>query len=179
MRLLISLVIAVLLGLVASASAQAINRPTWTGGDTWTIRQGTETTTFAVLGPAGDGYAVQVKTSSDSSILHYDGNLAAPNAHFFRLMWPLERGKQWRYQATFRDHTYDITETVIGPDSVSVPAGSFEAVRIRGKHCYSALECGMFDLWYAPSVKFVVKVTFSSGYWLNPNAQELVSYQVH
>lgn len=180
MRVRLGLVVCALVCLPMPASAEAINRPTWTAGDTWTIKQGADILTFTVLGPSNDSYSVQSKIGANTEIRHLDANLGHPNSHYFRFQWPLETGKQWAYQAIYRGHTHNVTETVLGGESVSVPAGSFEAVHIRGRHCYDPSTCGIFDLWYAPSVKFYAKVTFTgSNYWPNPAPQELVTYQVH
>lgn len=49
-----------------------------------------------------------------------------------------------------------------------MPEGTFAAVRISGQHCNdTAGGCGDFVLWYAPKVKYAVKITWpaSSQYW--------------
>ncbi len=179
MRMIGGTIAILLMVLPVLVSAQAVDKPTWTSGDTWTIRQGKQTTIYTVLGPAEDGYSVQVKTDADSNILRYDSNLVSATAHFLRLQWPLEPGKQWSYQAPFRGHTYALTEKVVGPDSVSTPAGTFEAVHVQGRSCYQPNECGVFDLWYVPKVRFFAKITFAPGYWFDHNMEELIAYQVH
>jgi hypothetical protein len=68
-------------------------------------------------------------------------------------------------------------------ESVTVPAGTFDAVRISGHHCNPTNgRCGDFVVWYAPMVRNVVKVTWSgTDYWsprLRGTTQALTSYQV-
>ena len=172
-----------------AAQPISIDRPTWTNGDTWTYREGNLTLTFVVRGETSNGYAVERldKDGHHVSMMHWDRDLVFEDAVFFHPQWPLETGKQWQ----FTHHTtagngisgvndYVVTETVVGVESVSVPAGTFQSIRIHGKDCNITQHnyCGDFDVWYAPQVKYTVRIKRQAGYWSTNDTRELVSYKV-
>ena len=187
-RIALIVFIGLLVALPASAQSSAVDRPTWSAGDTWTYRQGGKTTTWAVLGATENGYAVQIKSASPE-IVHVTRDLLFDKSYYFHPQWPLAVGNQWTF--TVEDtaansvggtNTYEISDRVAGQESVTVPAGTFQAVHIRGKQCNATQQnrCGDFDVWYAPQVKFTVKISLiSSSYWSSVWTRELVSYQVH
>ena len=79
---------------------------------------------------------------------------------------------------------FDVKRKVEGLESVTVPAGTFDAVRISGNHCnLTHGGCGGFIVWYALKAKYVAKITWaSSRYWpgsLQGQDQVLLSYEVH
>ena len=192
-------ILAIVFGLPILAAAQdaTVGRPTWATADAWTYRswEGDEFT-MTVISAASDGYAVEFKDSKGKDIVPYTVDVSPPGATFFRFQWPLKVGKKWDWTRSGEDidhkygtpMTWTTAEKVEGRESVTVPAGTFDAVRIHGRECKvtqqstSGAACGNFDVWYAPQVKNYVRVRWTGSYWggdktLHP--QELISYHVH
>jgi len=185
----------ILLGLAAYARVYFVRQsglvdpPKWAVGDEWTWRNSNgPDVSFRVIGIQGDLYQVQVNSGSRTSTNFIGSDLSLPNADWFRFQWPLTPGHTWTYlvastlsQGTV---TWRGTARAAALESVTVPAGTFEAVRIDGHHCnLTGGGCGDFSIWYAPKVKYVIRlVVGNTSYWV-PSArglrQELVSYRVH
>ena len=79
--------------------------------------------------------------------------------HHGSLAWPLEVGKSWSAVYQFRDNLRNLRfnriETawrVAVEEDVTVPAGTFKALRLEGGNISNA-----WTLWYAPAVRLVVK----------------------
>lgn len=84
--------------------------------------------------------------------------------------FPIEVGKTWRYTRTYADAqgvewTEDGSAAVETLERIEVPAGSFEAYRIR--HRYRVLASAAPDrthettLWYAPEVRRWVRLDYA------------------
>jgi len=143
--------------------------------------------TWTVTGITSDGYAVLFKSRSTIDSPHFDRDLLFSGATYFHPIWPLSIGESWKF--THEDtpqngvagrNTYATTETVVGWEFVSVPAGTFQAIKIHGRECNVTQQkgCGDFDVWYASDVKWTVKIAFTAGYWSSTAPRELVSYKV-
>ena len=97
--------------------------------------------------------------------------------------WPLEPGKTWTFHYNSGTAMFDWTVKVVGWESVSVPAGTFKAVRLsltRSGGQAAASE----EAWYAPEAKAIVKRTmnYPSGVRRNAFDQttvELVAYKLN
>lgn len=162
----------------APAGAAVYERPTWRVGDRFTMVVGERVrSTFTVTAVEGQGYVLDC----DGKVrMHYDldlGNLGMwvgdgdvaqrlLSPVDVRYTWPLWVGKTWSCEFAER--------TVGGPavtlaaryrveaiDRVSVPAGTFEALRIvrllRPTAGADATPTRAQVIWYAPSVGFEVR----------------------
>lgn len=176
---------------IAQQGADFSTPPTWSAGDTWTFRVfAGRQLTYTVLAPSATGYTVKfTPPNGDSSLVEYDKDLLPPasfqNFNFiWHPQWPLVPGtKPWSFTNTGisnrgQTSTWETTEQVDTPESITVPAGTFQAVRIKGHQCNRAGGCGDFDIWYAPQAKFFVKIVWpNTRYWNGGGTQELASYQ--
>jgi hypothetical protein len=101
---------------------------------------------------------------------HYDPPYPA-------LPFPLEAGKSWRAYvkatdpATGRTNRVRIDGTVLGWERIRVPAGEFDAIKVRrvvyaGNFDYFRSEERIVELdWYSPQVGMLVKMERSSEYY--------------
>ena len=197
MRLLVILCVVAMMSLTGSAIAQQAldfsTVPTWSAGDTWTFRSlAGPQASYTVLAPSADGYTVKYTSPNGAeNLVEYDKNLLSPASFqpftfFWHPQWPLvPDAKPWTFTITGTSiggpsTTWDTTEQVQASESVTVPAGTFQAVRIHGHQCSRNDGCGDFDIWYAPQVKFFVKIVLPRvGYWGSGGVEELLSYQLH
>ena len=78
--------------------------------------------------------------------------------------------------------TLETTSTVEAYEPVSVPAGTFDAFRVKGKQCNTTKNvCGDFLIWYAPRARMYVKISWAEArYWGNfsKKSTELLSFQL-
>jgi hypothetical protein len=103
--------------------------------------------------------------------------------------WPLVEGKTWKtawFQPAIGGNG-DWTARVIGWETITVPAGTFQAIRIElDNSCYvtgvDGGVCGQQDrVWYAPEVKRHVKLERRSnrGPYMGVNIlEELVEFRL-
>lgn len=175
---------------VTSVSAQqvtSIDAPVWSLGDHWTWQRGKDQVSNTVVGTSS-GYAVRYESGADVSMNHYNPDFSSPDVHFLQYQFPLTIGKTWSYMVSGtyngRAYTWRIERKVEAMESVTVPAGTFDSVRISGHHCNTSDGyCGDFVVWYAPKVRNAVKITWkvASRYWppsQNGISQMLLSYQL-
>ncbi len=181
----------------AAGAIPAANAPAWKIGFQWE---------YAVKGPGidatytseisreqtFDGVPAYVLSVAESEYLHTKDALALAahssqgktvaknNPPVSVLSWPLTVGKEWRNKSAVENaeqnlsHTVEMETVVAGVEQVKVSAGVFEAFRIE---TYSS-QTGelIFEQWYAPRVKWFVKV---KDY--RPEGvieQELVSFKI-
>jgi hypothetical protein len=165
-----------------------VEKPTWTVGDTWTYK--TETGkffTWTVDKIKNDFYVVREK-GVHLSFPYFTNDLAsshhtnAQDQIFYKndppmqyYSWPLQPGKKWHQRIHWEDlktsNTIDHYSRVVKMETVKVPAGKFETVKVvrtAGDWTYT--------YWYCPQVKNYVK-------WITVNpkgtfSQELVEFQV-
>jgi hypothetical protein len=71
--------------------------------------------------------------------------------------WPLQTGRQWTHEAVYEDRSgkraVNDTFMVIGPETVEVPAGRYQAVKIVRE----APSGDSDQYWYAPEVRSYVR----------------------
>jgi hypothetical protein len=203
----LDMALALLLSITGRATAaEVVDVAIWNEGDAWTYR----TTQLPHFGSPGTWYAsyefvvtkrnaeyytvtrtdrddkgVKVKETTQrwSFILNRLSRVRDTRdwQEFLRYQWPLEPGRRWQapYQGSDFDTLWDVK---VGDwTEVSVPAGSFHAIRIqldrtgKGGTSYKKQEV----IWYAPSVKRHVKVeTYESqgGYSWGHAREELVKF---
>ena len=197
----------------------ALGAPKWDVGDQWTWQIGNDQITWTVLSASGE-YVVQEKSARESGIFHVAADFSSISAssayflpQFYELRFPLALGKAWT--STKRVATVgsinsagdvEVTRITEGVVSITVPGGTFEAVRIFGRsHVLGGgtespypdasrtpvpaapfpvmANSGDFVTWYAPQVKQVVRITWRGlRFW--PAQYEgaslvLVSYKLH
>jgi hypothetical protein len=169
----------------AQQGAISIDAPAWRLGDQWTWQRGKDQVSSTLVGTTGD-YTFRVQIGSDTSMSHYSLDFSSRDAHFTQFQFPLTAGKEWSYviDGTFngRAFTWVVHRKVEAIESTTVPAGTFDAVRISGHHCNVTVGgCGDFVVWYAPQVRQAAKITWDTSYWppsLRGLTQVLVSYQL-
>jgi hypothetical protein len=167
------------------AAAPVAKQPAWAVGDTWTYLMfggETETETVDVVGA---DYWLLHSTAQDTDIaVKFD---FSPN-EYARFQWPLKVGERYAFDVPVpgfvRNAKFHTTWKVEARESVTVPAGTFDAFRVTGNECRATAPggpCGEFTVWYAPQVKNRVRITLvTNGYFpYAGKSEELVSYAVH
>jgi hypothetical protein len=202
----------------------ALGAPKWDAGDQWAWQIGNDQITWTVLSATGE-YVVLEKSARETGIFHVAADFSSTTASssyflppFFELQFPLALGKVWTYTKRVGDVSHqrlpsatsvevEVTRITEGVVSITVPGGSFEAVRIFGRShslgigspysgsafsgnglegpggAVPAPDRGDFVVWYAPQAKQVVKITWQGRrFW--PSQYErasmlLVSYKLH
>jgi serine protease Do len=98
---------------------------------------------------------------------------------------PLETGKTWR--ANYRpkgytSKTFDLTATVVGEETILVPAGEFKTMRVNWKGYAGSRSMAMFNasVWYSTELNRVVKFTIDAMHFAKneqsaPETLELAS----
>lgn len=111
-------------------------------------------------------------------------------------VFPLELGKSWeaRVKHPNRDGdgevTQDFRSTVVGWESITVPAGTFNALKITTRGSYTTVRppfstisgTNEWIIWYAPEVKRLIKFEYedaSGGRLWNREKIELVEYNLN
>ncbi|HVI84556.1 MAG TPA: hypothetical protein VNA86_04530, partial [bacterium] len=132
---------------------------------------------------------VQEKSATETGVFHVAADFSSISAssayflpQFYELRFPLALGKAWT--STKRVATVgsinsagdvEVTRITEGVVSITVPGGTFEAVRIFGRSHVLGIRVnpggldtraptlnpsGDFVIWYAPQVKQVVRITW-------------------
>jgi hypothetical protein len=205
------------LGMAPQVLAQqtvALGAQKWDAGDQWTWQIGNDQITWTVLSAGGE-YVVQEKSAREAGIFHVAADFSSTSAssayflpQFYELQFPLALGKAWTNtkrvgaRSTAAGVEVEVTRITEGVVSITVPGGTFEAVRIFGRshalggngspypglagpgnYFFPPSDRGDFVVWYAPQVKQVVKITWQGRrFW--PAQYEgasllLVSYKLH
>lgn len=166
---------------LAQDGGNAVDAPTLKVGDSWNYTQRdlldknqTTAVKLTVTAVSGDVVSVSVTSGDDPPIERQtDSTWATPTeidgekSTYRNLDFPLTPGKHWQSAHGWLNRSGDPFEedmnfTVVGPDRVTVPAGTFDAVRIDGHGAWRKLNgranAGSTQrLWYAPSVKRIVR----------------------
>ena len=179
-------------------------------GDTWTYK-----VTTRDYGAVSERQATSVVRAVTDSEVHFGRNrVAARFTHDGNLLYnrgndglertyepyvplfafPLEPGKSWqaKYKMSRSDGRtldYDMSVTSVGWENVTVPAGTFKAIKLTSINWYRRTDPGgsgggrvVVNRWYSPEVKrFVKSETLEMGnnnvVYLD-NTWELVSFKV-
>lgn len=103
------------------------------------------------------------------------------------LTFPMKVGKKWEHSNSYAHErcgntTSDLKSEVIGWEDVTVPAGTFRALRIDSSG-YWKNNCGSdrlaYKFWYVPKVKWLVKseaLTFAGGRLYDGQIRELKAF---
>jgi hypothetical protein len=121
----------------------ALGAPKWDVGDQWTWQIGNDQITWTVLSAGGE-YVVQEKSAKEAGIFHVATDFSSTSAssayflpQFLELQFPLALGKAWTYTkrvgAGSTAAGVEVTRITEGVVSITVPGGTFEAVRIFGR----------------------------------------------
>jgi len=161
------------LGIAGLVQAQSVERPDWKPGYTWTLRAnttgvsggGAATETVRTVSTVRDdgSYTVSIQPAGSAdaptnvrATRDLNTFVKAANGEWqeFRwLQWPLEPGRT--YSITSGAFTWD--GKVEGWESVTVPAGTFKAIRISftrsGPSKWGASE----TIWFVPEMKAVAR----------------------
>lgn len=199
MKSFFSLALAVFVAPAFAEIAFPLDRPELQVGDTWTYVRVEEPSGAKVGGPEAitirernaDGYALDVQFTNAPLFSHplesvsldlgwkgtIDGKLS--EAKWFD--FPLSQGKTWKSHGLWKNPMgaigdEDLDFTVAGVETVTVPAGTFEAVKIHGTGWWQMTgmsvqggvgrptakgQTQMMDVWYSPKTKSIIKIEYS------------------
>lgn len=106
------------------------------------------------------------------------------------LSFPMQAGKTWEHSNSYihercGNTTSELKNEVVGWEDVTVPAGSFRALRIDSNGFWHSI-CGTgllaYKYWYVPKVKALVKsetrVYFAGGNLIAGENRELKAFRV-
>jgi hypothetical protein len=209
----------VLLGVTASFATELVTKPDWKVGDSWVV-QGTETKVRDNEGSSSWKVRREVtRVEGDIAIWKYEmlppSRLSTGENKFDiagqeflrgvtsgkpeRTRFPLSVGSEWKYlyevKSDFGPVRYEMTARVVGWEEITVPAGTYRALRIEHRGTWSrerdfAREGGGGAIsapqentyWYAPAAKAMVKILrvegSARGGVLTRSEQELVEVSV-
>ena len=212
-----------LAGLSLSANAEItfpVERPVLTVGDTFTFQKhdlGKNsvdwTHTIAITGKSESGYAITVDQiqnpnfngaplESLSRDLGWKGTLEGQASDAKWLAFPLTQGKTWKPHAMWKNAIgavgdEDIDYAVASIEDVTVPAGTFKAVKVRGKGWWKmtgasvqgsvgrprasmGYETSQMDVWYSPDAKAIVKIEYTKNVpsGVSHQAYELTAFKL-
>jgi hypothetical protein len=219
--LLISLVGVILVSTAAPGTAPQVlaqqtiglEAPKWDAGDHWAWQLGGDQVTWTVLGASGE-YSILEKSPRETGTIHVSADFSSTRESslyflppFYQLQFPLTLGKVWTYTVrrpsplgayTGDQLELEVTRIIQGVVSITVPAGTFDSIRIYGHErslrptiSSPVLQfqptigygSGDFIVWYAPKVKQVARITWrGAGPWdqqYRSASLLLVSYKLH
>jgi hypothetical protein len=208
----IAILVGCLLGTSSIIAAEIAEQPTWEMGETWTysrtsyataLTHRTEKSTYTMTVIAktleyyildyssldADGQTTKAKLywSMATNFVNWRGN-GGKRQEFHWYKWPLEEGQAWQttwYAPAVGDAPW--TAKVRGWETITVPAGTFRALRIdlESSCYYNGVDggvCGQEDVvWYSPTVKAKVRLDrrTNKGAYQGVNIlEELVAYTV-
>jgi hypothetical protein len=190
----------------AQSCPAEISAPTLDAGDTWRWRDDKGVNRYRRYAlKTGEGL-LEMEGAATGAKLFYDNthtlrkvyrdgqwvtgeSVDFPDLGKIALDFPLRPGKSWTHTAHARSSggglilTYRSTYTVRGCEQARVPAGSFQAVVIEEEQSIvGETVYGSRTWWYAPDVKFFVKLTHGHashpGFWTSQSDWTLTSYQI-
>jgi hypothetical protein len=202
--------------LAQSAPAGSVEAPAIKVGDTWTfdkidgLKNVKDSTSVTVVTAVTDSEIRADQTRSDTGavtkvtrnkslnlmVVEMATGKALEDPFYPSFAFPLQAGKTWESEVT-RTRTYEsdrkvvakLTGKVVGWEKVTVPAGTFDAMKIEvkgftnGQNLRGRWSTQTTDtIWYAPAVKSHVKWLFedvnSTSTYKNTELYELVSYKL-
>jgi hypothetical protein len=189
------------------ARAQNAEAPQLKVGDSWTYTwsgaaRKTETRTLKEIADEQHRFVIGGDVPSDAAkqpdeqpreralTTNRDHNIVSPDPQnpgkarvFKSYEWPLAPGKAWSFPFNSDRFAFTWDVKVQGWESVTVPAGTFKALRLSLQRS-GGQAAASEDLWYAPEAKAVVKrvTTYPSAVRRNAVDQstiELVSLKLN
>ena len=199
---------------IASSQGTAVRRPIMKVGDQWKYQLidnwknvVKETFTFQVssvtekeiqiIRKAASGAVATVTETPDlnaTSIVSTSGNDFHYSSDTGDFAFPLSVGKTWEAKTAYTKKggsgSYALAVTVVGWEQVTVPAGTFTALKMTREGFYNATTSSgsgsgkmKVVVWYAPEVKGKVKVEYEDTDWGGqPHSRvttELTGYKVN
>lgn len=168
--------------LQGTAGADTGHTLAWRVGDTWTYQvedlwknQAVGTETLTVAGRNGDALVLRTATGAST----FEEQVAADGRHdrprlgiigeysHMPVRFPLKVGDRWKTSSLFQSIQGDIRKRELncvakGQETVTLKAGGFDAVFIECAGTWNSLQGYSARhetrLWYAPAVRWVVKV---------------------
>jgi hypothetical protein len=203
---LMALILAGCAGGLTGSAAQVpcpamIEAPVLYPGDTWTVRSEDGRRNRRTYGAERDGL-LSLRYSNSDADYYFDHThtlrkvwskgqwVTAPTPTFWdigkpTLVFPLTPGEGWVSTVPAGDDygmTFLRRHTVVGCEQVTVPAGTFVAVRIDVSQVQSTRPANAameWTLWYAPAVKYFVKrASGPATFWTPVPGYELESYKI-
>lgn len=151
--------------------------PKYSDGDFWVFKVDRQSTAFVSSKVIQGVYTIQYREQKfilDSDDVQYFSD-TVPSIHGLAenppwLAFPLEPGKKWthqfRYQSDSRKwYTISAEFAVMGPETVTVPAGAFEAIKLVRTDFGARAGKIVHTYFYSPKTGSVVKVNteYESG----------------
>lgn len=194
---------------VSFASAQTVERPEVRKGMSWKYsfhdtkypRVPDSNYTYTIRVKAVDGTRVVAERLAEDgtntpllfdSDLNFVGKESGPDAYaYLAFQFPLAAGKTWQFkyhasngQGVVWENT--VAATVIGPEKVSVPAGTFDAIKVRlvrdysGKSSLRSWSGTVTDMWwYAPGVNNFVKRVVTDSNMGGDRAPQIMALEAY
>ena len=162
-------------------------RPAWTVGDTWAYEAPWGPTTFAVTRVVGSNVIMtQTVSNRGSGAIDVDAtHLGKTTANWLpEVIWldfPLTPGKS--YSRVYNPHE-QFSYHVGNMEQITVPAGSFSAIRVDVKFCTPQTDrCAGLLFWYAPAAKWFIRIVWDDSPNFNKDrrgkSMELLSVMLH
>jgi hypothetical protein len=202
--------------LAQTAPPASVEAPSIKVGDSWTfdktdgLKNVKDSTSVTVVTAVTDSDIRADQTRTDSGavtkvtrnknfnlmVMEMANGKAIEDPFYPSFAFPLEIGKTWSGEVT-RTRTYEsdrkvvakLTGKVLAWEKITVPAGTFDAMRIEVKGFYNGQNLrGRWSgqttdtIWYAPAAKAAVKWLFedvgATSTYKNTELYELVSYKL-
>ncbi len=177
----------------AHAQQDSVEQPAVKVGDRWAYERRdlltglvTQTSTVEVIAVEADMVRTR-NTTNDSGVTednvydaqgnarHVDGRSYTPFRQFYS--FPMHVGKTWASKVVYPNQRGDsqihaeMRGTVVGWESVTVPAGSFKALKVVVDQPYfsdrrigsGGRGVGRHTIWYAPEVRRFVQLDYHEG----------------
>jgi hypothetical protein len=148
--------------------------------------------TITIKGRANNGYSIGVDQALNfdngapleelSLDLGWRGKINDSPSEIKWLDFPLTAGKTWKSQSMWKNAMgasgpLDVKYTVVAIEDVTVPAGSFKAVKVYGTGWWNVSSFSVqgnvgrptgngqtnVDVWYAPEVKAIAKIEITKN----------------
>lgn len=157
-----------------AASAEPINQPSWKVGDRWKYLVRDDYTGLAqaplelVITNIDDKH-IQATENGAKALYTADLNpIELPDRTFSppagAIRFPMSVGNQWNWKGTFtlksngKSYTSSYDVAVKERVSISVPAGTFEAVRLEMSGYFEG-QAFLRQYWYSPVARGYVRIT--------------------
>lgn len=116
--------------------------------------------TYITIGSKG-AYVVKIK-GENSMTGKFDDAIKSPIP---LLQFPLKKGKKWEWSGSFKilvkEITFKTQSEVLGEEKIKVPAGTFDAFKVKTQRYFAGKLGGEETRWYAPGTGMVKSVNHS------------------
>jgi hypothetical protein len=196
--------VSIMATLAYAENPSKIDAPDIKVGDRWVYneidlykKEKTGTMTLQVVSKSRDEVRATVTTASGTREDVFDGEWNSRirdgrtyTPFYPSYAFPLEVGKTWTAKVTYPNRTRDgenrveTTGIVVGWESITVPAGTFNALKIRHDGRWQNVRTlktnsgiSTTTIWYVPEVRRYVKYEYDDGY--NKEGNELAEYKLN